>query len=264
MKAFLLVINFFITSIVLAQSNSKDIRYDFQYEMHLQVDFKKREAYLEKIGKKPEVYEKAISFIRGSIHAANVTEKLMLSDKVYEITSVFTPTTALNVALGGQQLKRNSVGKNTKNTLVTDFYSEKRGKSPSITASFNTKKNKVEFYKAKTLVSESPYVSSLDVLNLAYTFIGKKLPEKNFNFLITDGKSIKKYTMNRAEIWDFPFNGKTVKAVRYVKATSNIDPVTLEIWYSIDDQMPMRYVIGLSEKYGATIRADLKSYKKIN
>lgn len=263
MKFYLIFWGIICTSSVFAQSNQQITKYEFNYEMNLQVDFKKREAYLQRIGKKAEVYEKAISFIKGSVHAANVTDKLTLTDKTYEITSVANLTTALNVALSGQQLKRTSVGKNSKNTLITDFYSERRGKSPSITASFNLKNNKVEFFKAKKIVADSPYVNSLDVLNLAYAYVGKKLPEKNFNFFITDGKSIKKFTMNRAEIWDFPYNGSTIKAVRYVKTISNLDPVTLEIWYSLDAQIPMRYVIGLSEKYGATIQADLKSYKKI-
>lgn len=263
MKYFLVAITFAISSYVNAQNINQPSKLEFEYEMFLQVDFKKREAYLQKIGKKPDAYEKAISFIKGSVHAANVIDKLNLTNQTYNVNSTASLTTALNIALSGQQLKKNSEGKNTKTGLITDFYSERRGKSPSISASFNSKTKKVDFYKARTLVSSSPYVSSLDVLNVAYNFIDKKLPEKSFSFFITDGKSIKKYTMNRAEIWNFPFNGSNVQAVRFIKTTSPTDPVSLEIWYSITNQIPMRYVIGLSDKYGATIQVDLKSYKKL-
>ncbi len=262
MKSLLAVIFLFVASSTSAQKVSSS-NFQFEYEMFLQVDFKKREAYLQKIGKKPDAYEKAISFIKGSVHAANVIDKLNLTNQTYSVNSTASLTTALNIALSGQQLKKNSEGKNTKTGLTTDFYSERRGKSPSISASFNNKTKKVEFYKARTLVSSNPYVSSLDILNIAYNFIDKKLPDKSFSFFITDGKSIKKYTMNRAEVWNFPFNGKNIEAVRFVKTTSPSDPVSLEIWYSTTNQLPMRYVIGLSDKYGATVRAELKSYKKI-
>lgn len=262
MKTFLLAV-LLIAPIFTVQANSQSSKFQFEYEMFLQVDFKKREAYLQKIGKKQDAYEKAISFIKGSVHAANVLEKVNLTPQSYEINSIATLTTALNIALSGQQLKRNSEGKNTKTTLITDFYSERRGKSPAITSSFNAKSKKVDFYKAKTMTSSLPYVSSLDVLNIAYNFIDKKLPEKSFSFYITDGKSIKKYTMNRAEVWNFPFNGNNIQAVRFFKVTSPSDPVSLEIWYSLNNHIPMRYAIGLSDKYGATIKAELKSYKKI-
>lgn len=263
MKSFVVAV-LLTAPIFSVHANPQSSKFQFEYEMFLQVDFKKREAYLQKIGKKPDAYEKAISFIRGSVHAANVVENVSLTPKSYEINSTATLTTALNIALSGQQLKRNSEGKNTKTTLITDFYSERRGKSPAITSSFNAKSKKVEFYKAKALTSSSPYVASLDVLNIAYNFIDKKLPEKSFSFFITDGKSLKKYTMHKAEVWNFPLNGSNVQAVRFVKATSASDPVSLEIWYSVSNNLPIRYVIGLSDKYGATIQADLKSYKKLN
>jgi hypothetical protein len=263
MKSLLAIVFLLVASSASAQNVSSASKFQFEYEMFLQVDFKKREAYLQKIGKKQDAYEKAISFIKGSVHAANVIDKVNLTNQTYDINSTASLTTALNIALSGQQLKRTSEGKNSKTTLITDFYSERRGKSPAITSSFNSKTKKVDFLKAKTLVSSSPYVSSLDVLNIAYNFIDKKLPDKRFSFFITDGKSIKKYTMNRAEVWNFPFNGNNIQAVRFVKATSPSDPVSLEIWYSVTNHMPMRYVIGLSDKYGATIKAELKSYKKL-
>jgi len=263
MKSLLAIFFLLVVSSASAQNVSSASKFQFEYEMFLQVDFKKREAYLQKIGKKPDAYEKAISFIKGSVHAANVVDKVNFTNQTYDINSTASLTTVLNVALSGQQLKRTSEGKNTKTTLITDFYSERRGKSPSITSSFNAKTKKVDFFKAKTLVSSNPYVSSLDVLNIAYNFIDKKLPDKNFSFFITDGKSIKKYTMNRAEVWNFPFNGNNIQAVRFVKVTSPSDPVSLEIWYSVTSHLPMRYVIGLSDKYGAIIKAELKSYKKL-
>lgn len=70
--------------------------------------------------------------------------------------------------------------------------------------------------------------------------------------------------MNRAEVWNFPFNENNIQAVRFFKITSASDPVSLEIWHSLNNYILMRYAIGLSDKYGATMRAELKSYKKFN
>ena len=100
MKIFLFAI-LLIAPIFTAQANSQSSKFQFEYEMFLQVDFKKREAYLQKIGKKQDAYEKAISFIKGSVHAANVLEKVNLTPQSYEINSTATLTTALNIALSG-------------------------------------------------------------------------------------------------------------------------------------------------------------------
>ena len=63
MKSLLAVIFLFVASSTSAQKVSSS-NFQFEYEMFLQVDFKKREAYLQKIGKKPDAYEIAISFIK--------------------------------------------------------------------------------------------------------------------------------------------------------------------------------------------------------
>ena len=69
--------------------------------------------------------------------------------------------------------------------------------------------------------------------------------------------------IHKGELWDFPFSGTKVKAYRYFKSATKDDSSTLEIWLTEKDNIPLRMVVGLGERYGATIQADLKSIPAI-
>jgi hypothetical protein len=64
---------------------------------------------------------------------------------------------------------------------------------------------------------------------------------------------LKRYTLNRGETIDFTIDGQRVKAVRFFKSTSKDDSATFEIWYLEKDRAPLRSIIGLSDRDGATI-----------
>lgn len=125
----------------------------------------------------------------------------------------------------------------------------------------------VNFYKGS---SRTPPVSSipssgrlLDVLTVGYHYIGRELPAKAVILPVTDGRSLKTYTLMCGEAWDFPFNGSNVRAVRYYKTTSKDDSATFVVWFSEKEHIPLRSVIGLNAQYGATIQVDLKKIPKI-
>ena len=84
-------------------------------------------------------------------------------------------------------------------------------------------------------------------------FIGHSLPTKSLFFPVTDGRMLKRYTLNRGETIDFTIDGQRVKAVRFFKSTSKDDSATFEIWYLEKDRAPLRSIIGLSDRDGATI-----------
>jgi hypothetical protein len=123
-------------------------------------------------------------------------------------------------------------------------------------------KGAVNFYKVSSRtppVGSAPFSGRLlDMLSVGYQFIGRDLPSKSIVLPVTDGRSLKTYTLVRGELWDFPFDGGKVKAVRYYKTTSKDDAATFEIWFSEKDHVPLRSVIGLNAQYGATIQVDLK------
>jgi hypothetical protein len=101
------------------------------------------------------------------------------------------------------------------------------------------------------------------MLTVGYQFIGRDLPAKSVVLPVTDGRSLKNYTLVRGEAWEFPFDGAKVKAVRYYKTTSKDDSATFEVWFSEKEHVPLRSVIGLSDQYGATIQVDLKQIPKL-
>jgi hypothetical protein len=102
----------------------------------------------------------------------------------------------------------------------------------------------------------------LDLLTVGYQFIGRDLPSKSIVLPVTDGRSLKTYTLVRGEPWEFPINGEKVKAIRFYKTTSKEDTATFEIWFSEKEHIPLRLVIGLNAQYGATIQVDLKKLPK--
>ena len=232
----------------------------FDYELRLKVDFKQREAFLKRSGEEPAIYEKALSIISGSVHAADITDIVEMSGSKYQINSTGTLTSVLNFALQNQKLLRQSYGDVTKDGLVTLSYIEKRGNTERLQAKLDSKTNRVVFTKDKAETGSAPIVGNLlDLLNVMYTFVGRKPPAVKASYNITDSKSLKQYTLNKGELWDFPFNGTKVKAYRYFKSATKDDSSTLEIWLTEKDNIPLRMVVGLGERYGATIQADLKT-----
>lgn len=244
---------------VLAQKSSPS-KIQFDYELRLKVDFKQREAFLKKSGEEPAVYEKALSFVSGSLHAADISDIVEISATKYQINSVGTLTSVLNLALSNQKLHRQSYGDVAKDALSTVSYIEKRGNTERLQAKLDSKAGKVIFIKDKTETGAAAINGNLlDLLNVMYTFVGRKPPPVRATYNVTDSKSLKQYTLNKGELWDFPFNGIKVKAFRYFKSTTKDDSSTLEIWLTEKDNIPLRMVVGLGERYGATIQADLKS-----
>ena len=232
----------------------------FDYELSLKVDFKQREAFLKKSGEEPAVYEKALSIISGSFHAADIADIVEMSGSKYQINSTGTLASVLNFALQNQKLLRQSYGDVTKDGLSTLSYIEKRGNTERLQAKLDSKANKVIFIKDKTETGSAPIAGNLlDLLNVMYTFVGRKPPPTRATYNVTDSKSLKQYTLNKGELWDFPFNGTKVKAFRYFKSATKDDSSTLEIWLTEKDNIPLRMVVGLGERYGATIQADLKT-----
>lgn len=243
-----------------AQTKTLPLKIQFNYELRLKIDFKQREAFLKKSGEEPAVYEKALSFISGSIHAANITDTVEIGTSKYQINSVGTLTSVINLALSNQRLTRQSYGEVSKDGLSTQSYIEKRGNTDRLQAKLDSKVNKVVFIKDKTETGSAPIAGNLlDLLNVMYTFVGRKPPPTKATYNVTDSKSLKQYTLTKAELWDFPFNGVKVKAYRYFKAATKEDSSTLEIWLTEKDNIPLRMVVGLGERYGATIQADLKT-----
>jgi hypothetical protein len=239
----------------------------FEYELKITADPAKRAAYLKQSGEAPSPYEQVFNLVKGSMQVATVVDKVDIKKDQYHINSTGTLLPVLSTVLQGQKLIRDSVGSISAGGMLTNTYQEKRGNTELLIAKVDAPKNIMNFYKVSSRTpptGTAPYAGRLlDMLTVGYQFIGRDLPAKSVVLPVTDGRSLKNYTLVRGEAWEFPFDGAKVKAVRYYKTTSKDDTATFEVWFSEKEHVPLRSVIGLSDQYGATIQVDLKKIPKL-
>ncbi len=167
----------------------------------------------------------------------------------------------MSTALGGQRLVRESQGTVGPAGMMSLVYQEKRGNTDLLISRYEPPKKTMTFFKGsfRNSTGSVPLEGGLlDLVNVGYQFIDRPLPTKPVTYQVSDARSVKRYTLVPAEVWEFPIDGKRVKAQRFYKTTSKDDTATFEIWFSEGRNLPLRSVIGLSEQYGATIRVDLK------
>jgi hypothetical protein len=236
---------------------------EFKYKLILKIDLKKREKILKENGESPTIYDKALSLINGDIYAADVVDFVENNTTTLKISSVMSPTTVLSYVLGDKTLRRDSLSTQAKSGFTSTSYAEKRGDSPRTTARVDNKSSKVSFYDgAKLEKSESIKTDLVDMLSIIYEGVG--LSSKGKSYFVNNSKSVKPMSFEVGELWDILINGKKYKAKRYYKKTNKTDNATFEIWIDEETRIPLRYQIGLSDSYGATMLFELNSYKKLN
>ncbi|CAM3791054.1 DUF3108 domain-containing protein [Polynucleobacter antarcticus] len=245
---------------------ASSINAQFEYDLKVTVDASKRSAYLARSKEEPSPYESVYKIVSGSMTVATVVDQVKIDSAKYHISSKGTLLAGMSTALGGQNLIRDSVGTMSATGMLTNTYQEKRGNTDLLLAKVEVPKNIVNFYKVSSRtppVGTAPYTGRLlDMLTVGYQFIGRELPAKSVVLPVTDGRSVKNYTLVRGESLEVPFDGSKIKAVRYYKTTSKDDNATFEIWFSEKGHIPLRSVVGLSDQYGATIQLDLKKMPK--
>ena len=257
--------NIFLALFAVFCANATAQTIQLEYDLKITADPSKRAAYLKQSGEAPGPYEQVFSLVKGSMQVATIVDKVDIRKDQYHINSTGTLGTVLSTVLADQKLLRDSVGSVTSSSLLTNTYQEKRGNTELLIA--RVEKSVLNFYKVSSRtppVGSAPFTGHLfDLLTVGYQFIGRDLPSKPIVLPVTDGRSLKTYTLVRGEPWDFPFDGGNVRAVRYYKTTSKDDTATFEIWFSEKEHVPLRSVIGLNAQYGATIQVDLKKIPKL-
>lgn len=247
------------------QAPFSPINAQFEYDLKITADPGKRAAYLKQSGEAPSPYEQVYSLIKGSVSVATIVDKVDIGKDKYRISSTGTLGTVLSTVLQDQKLIRDSVGTVGANGMLTNTYQQKSGNTELLIA--KVEKNVLNFYKVSSRtppVGSAPYAGRLlDMVTVGYQFMGRDLPAKSIVLPVTDGRSLKNYTLVRGEAWEFPFDGSKVKAIRYYKTTSKDDSATFEVWFSEKEHIPLRSVIGLGDQYGATIQVDLKKIPKL-
>jgi len=254
--------NFALTFFIFFLSNAyavKNFTTNFEYSLKVSVDYSKRDAYLKRTNEAPSKYEKLLKSINGLVEVADLTDTVMFSKDQYSIRSIGKVNGVIGYALSDQQLIRYSLGKISQDTFSSMVYQENRGSTEPFSSKVDINKKEIVFSSNNTATGKAQIQGRLlDPLIISYLFIGEELPKGSFTTNFTDGRSLKKYTLVRAEPWDFPFNGQKIRAIRFYKTTSKEDDTSLQVWFSEKEHLPLRYVIGLKDEYGVTIQVDLK------
>ena len=258
---FLLLLIFLFSFSSYAQVSLTNFGAKFEYDLKLSVDANKRAAYLKRNNEQPSAYEKVFTVLTGTVQVATVVDDVKFTQNSYQITSIGNLIAGLSTALGGQRLVRESIGTIIPSGLLSSVYQEKRGNTDLLISRYEPPKKSITFFKAsfRNPISSTTLDGQLiDLVNVGYQFIGRPLPTKPITYQVSDARSVKRYTLIPAEVWEFPIDGKKIKATRFYKTTSKDDTNTFEIWFSEGRNFPIRSVIGLSDQYGATIQIDLK------
>jgi len=244
---------------------AKNINAQFEYSLKVSVDYSKRDAYLKRTGEKPSEYEKYLKSVNGTVEVADLVDTVRFNKDSYTIRSIANVNGVVGYAFSNQKLIRDSVGKLLPEGYSSLVYQEVRGSTEPFAARVDTNKKEIGFTTNGTSTGKAPVQGRLlDPLIISYLFIGEELPKANFSATFTDGRSLKKYTLVRAEPWDFPYNGQKVRAIRFYKTTSKEDDTTLQVWLSEKEHIPLRYIIGLKDEYGVTLQVDLKKIPNLN
>ena len=251
-----------------AISNAQDIskksasKIEYKYKLILKVDFKKREKILKANGEDSTIYDKALSLVKGDFHAANVIDIVEKDASKLKITSVISPVTMIGYVVGDKTLRRESLSNALKTGFISTSYSEKRGDSPKTTSRNDYKVMKSNFYNGTVLENTEKINQDMhDMLSVVYEGVGNKNTQP---FLVNNSKSNKLMVFEAAEVWDISIDGKKYKARRYFKKTTATDTASFEIWIDEQTKIPLRYQIGLSDKYGATMLFELNSQNILN
>ena len=235
----------------------------FNYKMILKVDLKKRQQILKANGEEPTIFDKALTYMSGDIHAANVVDTVERKQGNLKITSVMSPTTVLSYAIGDKSYRRESLCELDKNGYRTYSYFEKRGDAIRATTLVDYKKMNADFFVGKKIERTEKINGDVnDMLSVVYENLASI--KKNKTLSINNSKSNKPISFDEAEVWDFTVNGKKYKARRYSKRINKADGATFDIWLDEESKIPLRYLIGLNENYGATMLFELESFKKLN
>lgn len=243
-------------------TNKTSSKTEYKYKLIVKVDFKKREKILKANGEDPTIYDKTLSFVKGDFHAGNVIDIVEKDASKLKVVSVISPVTMIGYVIGDKTLRRESLSEATKNGFLSISYSEKRGDASKTTSRNDYKIMKSSFYDGVKLEnSEKINQDVYDMLSVVYEGVGKK---KTTSFLVNNSKSNKLMIFDPAEVSDISIDGKKYKAKRYFKKVTANDNANFEIWIDEQTKIPLRYQIGLSDKYGATLLFELSSQRSLN
>jgi hypothetical protein len=233
-------------------------RATLNFRLTLRIDFAQRNRILQATGQQPSTYDRALSFVRGDLHAANVQDVVEWTPTSYRIVSSMQPTTMVGLAVGSRPYVRESSGVRAATGLSVRRYREKRGDGSAYLAVLDPAARAIAFSRDDKPTLRLGHVGELqDALTLVHgAWLGAPWAATR-GVAVVDGKGRKDFRLARADAWDFPLGGSKVRTIRHQRQLAARDDASFEVWVSERDGLPLRYLIGLNQSYGASLQFDL-------
>lgn len=191
----------------------------------------------------------------GSVGVGAGADRLDIDSKGFSLQSNVRGSTVISAVTDNANMTRRSRGIFVNGLPLTTNYADKRGSNPEISSVANINAKRYEFYKAGKLSSTAPFsFVAVDMASLPYVFLGKPAPAKPSFVAFSDGKSLRSLTLTPSAPAPMKVGGAEYSVIRYSGAASG---GSLSLWVRASDGHPVKMLVGLGSKYGASIEQSI-------
>ena len=186
----------------------------------------------------------------GSVNVGSGQDSGTVDKNLYLLRSQIDGSRLLSAVTSNLNVNRESSGRFVNGVALTMRYTDRRGNSPELMSAANLTSKQYEFSKGGVLSHTEPLtVAASDLLIAPYAFIGKPAPTKSTFLALSDGRTIRKINLT-PKYESMKVSGLVINVVRLSGSTS---AGRFDLWIRAEDGYPVRMLIGLGLKYGASL-----------
>lgn len=242
-----------------AVAQTAPLKFVARYDLSITVDAKRNSEAISKA----KVAKGAMALLGGSVLAGTIEDVVSISDDAYTITSSGKANRILAAVLGGDTLLRRSEGAVGGGYLASQKFSETRGSKLRLAVRTDYPKRISTYFKnGKETKVEAVNYRIADSASMPYLFLRQPLPVTSITIAATDGKYSRQIYMKPSD--EVIQIGKDqVAAVHLSRDQRQRDDASLDLWLRKEDGMPLRFRLGLDDKYGVVLDQKLRELPPI-
>lgn len=225
-----------------------------RYDLSITVDANRPSEAVSRV----KAAKGAMALLGGSISAGTIEDVVNIGDEAYTISSTGKADRILATLLGGDTLTRRSEGAVGGGYMASQRFSESRGTKRRLGVNTDYPKRIAIFYKnGKESKVETVNYRIADSASMPYLFLRQPLPLTAMTIAATDGIAIREFIMKVSD--EVVQVGKAqVAAVHLTRDQRKGDDASLDLWVRKEDGMPLRFRVGLDDKYGVVLEQKLR------
>ncbi|MBK8336754.1 MAG: hypothetical protein IPL03_09180 [Sterolibacteriaceae bacterium] len=225
-----------------------------RYDLSITVDANRPSEAVSRV----KAAKGAMALLGGSIAAGTIEDVVSIGDEAYTISSTGKAERILATLLGGDTLLRRSEGAVGGGYMASQRFSESRGTKRRLGVNTDYPKRIAIFYKnGKESKVETVNYRIADSASMPYLFLRQPLPLTAMTIAATDGLAIREFIMKVSD--EVVQVGKAqVAAVHLTRDQRKGDDASLDLWVRKEDGMPLRFRVGLDDKYGVVLEQKLR------